>query len=121
MNPYGYLQGLLGFEVVLYLLPSLMHRGLLIPDHQHPQAAIAESVIAAILFVGLLGTLLRPRTIRAIGLAVQTIALLGTLVGATMIAIGVGPQSRLDIAIHTLMLATLLVGLFLFWRYRSQR
>ena len=113
------LQGLLGFEVVLYLLPSLIHRGLLIEGHQHAQAAIAETVISIVLLVGLIGTLIRPQQLRAIGLTVQAFALLGTLVGAAMIAIGVGPQSAMDLAIHALMLATLLFGIARFWRYRT--
>ena len=113
------LQALLGFEVVLYLVPSLIHRELLIEGHQHAQAAIAETVISIVLLVGLIGTLIRPQQLRAIGLTVQAFALLGTLVGAAMIAIGVGPQSAMDLAIHALMLATLLFGIARFWRYRT--
>jgi hypothetical protein len=113
------LQALLAFEVILYVLPSLMHRGWLIPGHVHAQAAIAETVIAVVLLLGLAATGFRPQSLRTAGLIVQAFALLGTLVGAAMIAIGVGPRSALDIGIHLVMLTTLIVGLIWFWRFQQ--
>lgn len=115
------LQSLLGFEVLLFLVPSFMHRDWLIPDHQHAQAATAETVIALVLLVGLLGTMMRPRAAFPIGLGVQIFALLGTLVGATMIAIGVGPRSGLDFVIHAVMLVTLVYGIVSCRRWMQRR
>jgi hypothetical protein len=63
-----------------------------IRGYEHRQARIAESVIAAVLLAGLAWSWLRPAWTRRTGLAVQGFALLGTLVGAFTIAIGIGAQ-----------------------------
>lgn len=113
------LQALLAFEVVLYAIPSLIHRGLLVPGHVHAQAATAETVIAVAFAIALIATWIRPAGLRTAGLIAQIFALLGTLVGAAMIAIGVGPRTTIDIGIHIVMLATLIVGLIWFWRSKA--
>jgi hypothetical protein len=49
--------------------------------------------------------------VRLIAQVAQTIGLLGTLVGAFTIAIGIGPRSLADIVFHVTMLAVLASGL----------
>lgn len=44
-------------------------------------------------------------------IAAQVFALLGTLVGTTLVVIGVGPRTVLDVAIHVVFLAELIAGL----------
>ncbi|HEV7609804.1 MAG TPA: hypothetical protein VGO61_20885 [Steroidobacteraceae bacterium] len=101
----------LAAEVALFALASLVHRGALVSGYEHSKAAIAETVIAAVLLAGLLLSLIRPWSIRAYALLVQGFALLGTLVGVVMIAIGVGPRTAPDLALHAAMLTTLGFGL----------
>src|SRR5262245_2312460 len=90
----------LALEAVAFAAASLVHRGLLVGGYQHRQAAIAEGVIAGVLALGLLVSAASPRLTRAAGLGAQGFALLGTFVGLTMMAIGVGPQSAFDVALH---------------------
>ncbi len=110
MNP---VRTFLGLEAVAFAAASLVHRGALLDGYQHRQAAIAEAVIAGVLALGLIAAAVSPRRARAAGLAAQVFALLGTFVGLTMIAIGVGPQSSFDVVLHigfvTLLVAGLLV------------
>lgn len=110
---------LLACEAVVFGAASLVHAGVLIDGYAHASAAIAESVIAAVLLVGLGACLLRPTASRAIALAVQAFALLGTLVGGFTIAIGVGPQTAADLAFHLFLVVLLLSGLVVVLKTRE--
>jgi len=99
-------------EVSGFVLASLIHSGLLVSGYQHRQASIAESSIAVVLMVGLILSLVLPGRTRLIGLVVQAVALLGTLVGVGTIAIGIGPRTSPDIAFHVAILVVLSGGLF---------
>jgi hypothetical protein len=105
------LLGILSVEVVLFVLASFAHRGILVAGYEHGKAAIAESVIAAVLAAGLIVCLVKPIATRTAALWVQCFALLGVCVGLLMIAIGVGPRTGPDLVLHALMLMTLIVGL----------
>src|SRR5690606_6640415 len=89
----------------------LLHAGVLATGYEHREARIAESVIGAVLFVGLLISIAAPGSTRRAGLLAQGFALLGTCVGVLTIVVGVGPRSVVDIAIHCTMLALLIGGL----------
>jgi hypothetical protein len=104
-------KSLLGAQAALFFLASLVHRGVLVQGFEHTQAAIAETVIAVVLATGLVTCMIRPDATRKIAIGVQGFALLGTLVGATMIAIGIGPRTPLDLGLHAVMLAMLIYGL----------
>jgi predicted ferric reductase len=110
-NDPAKLRVFLAVEVAIFALASLVHRGVLVSGYEHSKAAVAEAVIAAVLLAGLLLSLMRPWSIRAYALLVQGFALLGTLTGVVMIAIGVGPRTAPDLALHALMLVTLGFGL----------
>jgi len=99
------------FEAASFVFASLIHSGRLIQGYEHPQARIAEVVIAMVLLAGLALTWIRPASVRVVGLAAQGFALLGTLVGAFTIAIGVGPRTPPDIAYHIAILVVLAWGL----------
>jgi hypothetical protein len=98
-------------EGVSFLAAGLIHRGMFISGYAHQQASIAETVIAVALLIGLGLTWIWPGQTRLIGLVTQAFALLGTLIGAFTIAIGVGPRTAPDIAYHGAILAVLTLGL----------
>ena len=98
-------------QIVLFASAALTHFGILIGGHQHPQARIAETAIGIVLLAGLLWTVVRPVSARAVAIAVQVFALLGTAVGIFTIVAGVGPRSALDVVFHTCMVIALVVGL----------
>ena len=69
------------------------------------QASLSQMYLGAAL------TWLRPMWARAAGLSAQGFALLLTLVGITTIALGVGPQTPLDLVYHIAIVAVLIWGL----------
>src|SRR5919204_7043601 len=98
-------------EAASFILAGLVHFGVLARGYEHGSAAIAESVIGAVLLVALALTRGLPAWTRTVGIAAQGFALLGTLIGAFTIAIGVGPRTVPDIVYHTAILLALAWGL----------
>lgn len=98
-------------EAATFVLASLIHAGVFISGYEHPQARIAEGVIATVLIAGLILSFVRQAWIRWLGLVAQGFALLGTLVGLFTIVIGVGPRTAPDIAYHIVILVVLGWGL----------
>lgn len=111
---------LLAVQTFLFASASLVHAGVLVSGYEHSRAAIAEGVIALVLLAGLAIGIARPAATRTIALAAQGFALLGTLVGAFTIAIGVGPQTRPDYLFHILLLVLLVSGLVVAWKSKRQ-
>lgn len=109
----GTIRRFLALEAIAFVIAALAHAGVLLSGYAHRQARIAESVIAAVLLAGLAYSWLRPSSIRRTGLVVQGFALLGTLVGAFTIAIGIGPRTVPDIVYHVGLLVVLSWGLVL--------
>ena len=114
----GLIRTFLLLESATFLSAAAFHLGVLLPGFAHGAAAIAESVIAAVLLGGLLATWIRPRAVRGIALAVQGFALVGTFVGLFTIAIGIGPRTVPDLVIHAAMVAELVAGLIVTARAR---
>ncbi|MCT7664070.1 hypothetical protein [Shinella kummerowiae] len=108
-------------ETALFVAASLVHAGILVSGFEHARAMVAEGVIGAVLAVGVLACLIRPGHAAVVALSVQFFALLGTLVGAFTISVGVGPQTRGDIAFHALLLLVLPAGIFAAWKAWRQR
>ncbi len=98
-------------EAIAFAAAAAVHFGFFVSGYEHQQAAIAESVIAAVLMVGLGLTWLRPSWTRLVGLAAQGFGLLGTLVGTYAIVAGFGPQSVPDIVYHVAIIVVLVWGL----------
>lgn len=98
-------------EGASFAVAALVHFGVLVGGYEHRPASIAESLIAVVLLVGSALTRVWPARTRPIGLAAQAFALLGTLVGAFTIAVGVGPRTVPDIAYHVAILVALAWGL----------
>lgn len=98
-------------EAAAFLAAASIHLGFWSIGYENRQAGIAESVIAAVLLVGLVWSGLRPASTRRAGRMAQGFALFGTLVGMVTIAIGVGPRTVPDIAYHVAILAVLAWGL----------
>jgi hypothetical protein len=104
---------LLLLEAAAFLAASLVHAGYLVPGYEHRQARIAEGTIGIVLLAGLACAWLQPAWARQAGVVAQGFALLGTLVGAFTIAIGVGPRTAPDIILHVGLLLVLAWGLAL--------
>ncbi len=111
---------LLAVQTILFAAASLVHAGVLASGYEHSRASIAEGVIATVLFAGLVVSVARPGATRTVALVTQGFALLGTLVGAFTIAIGVGPQTTADTLFHVLLVALLLTGLVVTWKSKRE-
>jgi hypothetical protein len=98
-------------ECIAFLAASLTHFGILVDGYQHQKAGTAEGVIGIVLLVGLTLIWIRPASTRITGLAVQSFALFGTLIGIFTIAVGVGPRTVPDIVFHAFLVILLLSGL----------
>ena len=98
-------------EGASFVLAGLVHFGVLARGFEHRSAAIAESVIGAVLLVALALAWRLPAWTRTVGIVAQGFALLGTLVGAFTIAIGVGPRTVPDVVYHAAILLALGWGL----------
>ena len=105
------IQLFLFIEGASFLTAALVHFGVIARGYEHRRAGIAESVIGVVLLGGLVLITVQPAWNRKIGFGAQGFALLGTLVGITMVAIGVGPRSVPDVIYHLAILIVLIVGL----------
>lgn len=115
------IKSLLAVQALLFLAAALLHSGWLVVGYQHHRAAIAETVIGVVLLVGVAAAVKVPSRRRPIALGAQTFALLGTLLGLTLIFVGVGPQTGLDVGIHAILLLALVCGILLTPRRLSKR
>jgi hypothetical protein len=98
-------------EGASFVLAGLVHFGVLAGGYEHRSAGTAESVIGAVLLVAVGLSWGLPAWTRTLGIVAQGFALLGTLVGAVTIAIGVGPRTLPDVAYHAAILLALGWGL----------
>jgi hypothetical protein len=99
------------FEGLAFIMASLIHFGVLMHGYEHRWAGRAEGVIGIALLIGCVLTWILPGWTRAIGIAVQAFALLGTSVGIYTIAIGIGPRTIPDITFHIAIVIALISGL----------
>jgi multisubunit Na+/H+ antiporter MnhB subunit len=107
-------------EAATFVVASLVHSGALLTGYEHREARIAEGVIAIALLLGLALTWVRPAWAGAAGLAAQGFALVGTMVGLLMIAVGVGPRTGLDLVYHAAIVVLLVWGLSVAARARGR-
>ena len=98
-------------QAVAFLAAALVHAGVLLDGYEHLAARNGESVIALVLFGGVVVSWVRPESSRRAGLIAQAFALLGTLVGIFTIIVGVGPRTIPDIVYHIVIAAALILGL----------
>jgi hypothetical protein len=98
-------------EAVAFFAAALTHLGVLVGGYEEREAATAESVIGTVLLAGFALTWVLPARARAIGIATQGFALMGTYIGAFVAVIGVGPSTPPDVAFHLGMLLALFCGL----------
>lgn len=113
------MRALLGVEGISFLTAAMIHAGMLVQGYEHQEAMIAEGIIGTVLLVGLAITWIRPRSMFSIAAGVQAFALVGTLVGAWTIIIGIGPRTVPDIVYHVVIVVMLVVGLGVAWRARG--
>src|SRR5262245_32273873 len=107
----GTIRRFLLLEGAAFLLAVGVHSGLLVDGYQDPGAATAEGVIGAVLLAGFALTWPLPARTRTIGVAAQSFALLGTLIGVFVAVVGVGPSTLPDIVFHVGVLLALFAGL----------
>jgi len=105
------IRAVLLMQAVAFLAAALVHAGVLLDGYEHLAARNAESVIALVLFGGVVVSWVRPESSRRAGLIAQAFALLGTLVGIFTIIVGVGPRTIPDIVYHIVIAAALILGL----------
>ena len=110
MGSLSTVRALLFVQIATFATAALIHFGYLLEGYRDQGAAVPESIIAVVLLGGLVLTATPAPWPRRAAISAQVFALLGTLVGTTLIAIGVGPRTALDIAIHIVMLAALVAG-----------
>ncbi len=103
------IQFFLAVQFAPFAFAAAAHAGAL-ANRSDPGAAIAEAVIAGVLLAGLGLTFTRSADVRSVALGAQGFALLGTLIGTTLV-LTVGPTEAFDVTMHSVMLATLLAGL----------
>ena len=103
-------RSLMLLAAVVFVLAAVLHLGMFLDGYAHDRARIAESVIATVLLLGLGLTWSRPPWGRRAAMTALGFATFGVLVGLTTIAIGVGPRTGLDLAIHAVMLIVLSLG-----------
>ncbi|HYU11482.1 MAG TPA: hypothetical protein VEK82_02825 [Stellaceae bacterium] len=108
-------------QLAIFAAAASIHFGLLLHGYGHRAAGTAESVIAAVLLLGLVFTWLPARLARVLAIGAQSFATVGVLVGLFTIAIGVGPRTALDLSIHGAMLVALIAGLTITLRVRPRR
>jgi hypothetical protein len=99
-------------EAVSFITAALVHSGVLVSGYEHRRAHAAEAVIAIVLVLGLTLGWIRSIWTRKASMAAQAFALSGTMLGVTMIAIGVGPRTVSDIAYHIDIVIVLVWGLY---------
>jgi hypothetical protein len=105
-------------EAAAFVAAASVHFSLVIAGYEHRKAGVAESVIAAVLILGLAMTSLGRTWTRRVGLAAQAFALVSTLIGVFTITIGVGPRTLPDVAYHFAIMAVLIWGLVVAVRAR---
>ena len=98
-------------EAAAFILAALIHMGFFVSGYEHRQARVAESVIAGVLFGGLLLSLFMSDWTRNIGIVVQLVALLGTMIGILTIIVGIGPRTVPDVVYHIAITVVLAAGI----------
>jgi hypothetical protein len=109
------IQSFLAVQFAVFAFAAVSHFFGVFSDTSDPGAGTAESVIAAVLAAGLAMTFARAADVRSIALVAQGFALLGTLVGITLV-LTVGPTKVFDVTVHLVMLGLLISGLVVTYR-----
>lgn len=98
-------------EAAAFAIAAVLHAGLPAEEYGHPDAIIFDSVLAGILFLGYSLSRYDQSWTRRIGIAVQGIALLGTVIGRFSIIAGAGPTIIFDLVFYRAITFILLWGL----------
>lgn len=120
MKQINVVRSALALQGLIFLVAVSIHFGVLLQGYQHRYAGTAESIIAVVLIIGLLVTLAVPSWARAAAIAAQSFGILGVVVGLFTIVVGIGPRTGLDLALHGVMLITLIAGLIIAVQTKSR-
>jgi hypothetical protein len=110
LRTFRTLRGFLLVQIAMSLVLVTIHFGLLIDGYRHSAAGTTESVIAVVLLFGLPLTWTPSPWSRRVAIAVQSFGILGVVVGLFTFALGIGPQTILDLSLNVILLLTLLAG-----------
>lgn len=97
-------------EASAFAIASLVHVGLLAEGYEHRDAVIFESILGSILFLGYLVARVHPTWVRRTGIAVQGMALFGTVIGRFSVIAGDGPWTILELVFYRVITAVLIWG-----------
>ncbi len=100
-------------EGLAFSLAALLHVGLPTEGYEQREAIIFESMLGGFLFLGYLVTRFNPSWTRRTGIAIQGMALLGTVIGRFSIITGHGSWTIVDLVFYRAITAVLLWGLVL--------
>src|SRR5512146_3017908 len=101
----------LAIEALAFFLAASTHAGLTVHGYEHQRAMTAETVIGIVLSLGLLISIVSSQAARVAAISAQAFALLGTLVGVSVIIAGIGPRTIPDYLFHAGILVILGMGL----------
>ena len=98
-------------EAAAFAIAAVVHADLPAEEYGHPDAITFEGMLAGILFLGYSLSRYDQSWTRRIGIVVQGIALLGTVIGRFSIIAGAGPPIIFDLVFYRVITAILLWGL----------
>ena len=97
-------------EASAFVIAALIHVSLLAEGYEHHDAVVFESILGSILFLGYLGAGVYPTWARHTGIAVQGVALFGTVIGRFSVIAGEGPWTILELVFYRVITAVLIWG-----------
>ncbi len=98
-------------EALAFTVAAFIHAGLPAEEYGRRDAIVLESMLAGILFLGYSLAQYNNSWTRRIGIVVQGIALLGTVIGRFSIIAGAGPAILFDLVFYRAITFILLWGL----------
>ncbi|HVS06238.1 MAG TPA: hypothetical protein VHK65_08735 [Candidatus Dormibacteraeota bacterium] len=98
-------------QIAIFLILVLIHFGLLIGGYRHQSAGATESLIVAVLALGLWATWTPAPWNQRAATAAQCFGTVGVLVGLLTIGLGIGPRTILDLSLDLVLLLVLIAGL----------
>ena len=110
------LRTILLVSALAFGLVAFIHTGWLFPNWTDPTARLAEGLIAADLVVLLAVTFLWPVAARPVALVGLVLALLFTLLGATITLLVGGPRVVIEVGYHLVLIGLLVAGIVIAWR-----
>src|SRR5688500_16439973 len=94
------LRAVLLAEALVFLFIGIAQTGLVVPSYSRPQSAVAAACIAVLLIAGWTFSRRNALAARQVALVVQSLAILGSLFGAALLWLGIGPRTPVDLLVQ---------------------